>query len=522
MTECVPDRRATSPSRWKTVILAAGLQAGALATVVPAAFGQTEDSYSIRVETNLVLVPTLVFQKARVRYLTEAEVNCSETNAKTFARLQPSEPYLPTDCDGAAVHGLTMNNFQVFEDGAEQKVETVTLETIANATVRDDHGKHREWSLTPRGKWSSSELSGMFTPSDTEHFYLVSYTPPPSREGSCHHVSVKVDRTDAVVFSRDTYCNVKSPPSDPLSGTKFGDRLERNAASPKSGKMGLSLQAGYFYADAESARVQIAVEIPWDSLQREWEHGEFDAKVGVLGVVRRKNGTLAARFSDLACCSTELPGFARFGNRSANLEEPHPEFDPAYLPARYDTQLDLPPGEYEVQVVVSDEAKFGRATTSLSIDTKAEHRLALSSVLLCKRFRDATAANQEAATSKVASEYVPLISKGMEFTPAGDMRFTKKDPWIAYFEVYEPLLAGAGTTDVQFQMRITDVKTGEVKTDTGLRPAKSCVRAGKTTIAIAERMAVEKLPSGTYRVEIQASDSAGNHTGWRATSFAVK
>jgi hypothetical protein len=119
-------------------------------------------------------------------------------------------------------------------------------------------------------------------------------------------------------------------------------------------------------------------------------------------------------------------------------------------------------------------------------------------------------------------EFVPLVSKGIEFTPTGDTRFKKKEPMIAYFEVLEPLLAGTGPTRVQFQMRITDVKTGEVKSDTGLRPSDSYIQTGKTVIPIAEQIAIHELPSGTYRLEVQASDSAGKSTVWRAASFTIE
>ena len=119
-------------------------------------------------------------------------------------------------------------------------------------------------------------------------------------------------------------------------------------------------------------------------------------------------------------------------------------------------------------------------------------------------------------------ELIPLVSKGMEFTPTGDSRFKKKEPLIAYFEVYEPLLAGTEKVNVQFRMRITDVKTGELKTDTGLRPADSYIHAGNPIIPIAEQIAINELSKGEYRLETQACDSAGIATQWRATTFIVE
>jgi len=45
--------------------------------------------------------------------------------------------------------------------------------------------------------------------------------------------------------------------------------------------------------------------------------------------------------------------------------------DVAWFPTRYETQMDIPPGDYNLEVVLSGEEKFGRAealhnTTELS------------------------------------------------------------------------------------------------------------------------------------------------------------
>ena len=36
---------------------------------------------------------------------------------------------------------------------------------------------------------------------------------------------------------------------------------------------------------------------------------------------------------------------------------------------RYETQLTLPPGEYQLQVIVSDGKKFGRSQTPMTVDS---------------------------------------------------------------------------------------------------------------------------------------------------------
>jgi predicted phage tail protein len=158
----------------------------------------------------------------------------------------------------------------------------------------------------------------------------------------------------------------------------------------------------------------------------------------------------------------------------------------------------------------------------LNIDSYDGKQLAISSVILCKRFRDATVAAQEATAVNLAPRYVPLVSKGVQFTPTGDTTFRKGEPSFAYFEVYEPLLTGTPAATVQTQLRITDVKTGQIKVDTGSRSAADWIEPGKSAIHIAVQIDVAKLPPSTYRLEVQATDSAGKRTVWRAANFTVE
>jgi hypothetical protein len=177
-------------------------------------------------------------------------------------------------------------DFRIFEDGREQKVENVSIEPLPLFVSRDNYGYHDEWSLTPQGKWSSPDLGEVgLSPGNRIHFYLLAYTPPPSKEGSCHDVPVKVNRQKLAVFAHTSYCDNKQPASDPLRGTKFGEQLKRDFALSKAGKMELSVQAGSLYSSGQDARVVLALEISWKSRWRTWQNGTFSATIGILGLV---------------------------------------------------------------------------------------------------------------------------------------------------------------------------------------------------------------------------------------------
>ena len=341
----------------------------------------------------------------------------------------------------------------------------------------------------------------------------------------------------------DEYCTGQSP-SDVLNGTKFGGQMERDLDSDEDPKIPLSLQAGFFDTDAGKARAEIALQFPWDVLQRQWgSDWILHASIGVLGMVYKTDGSLAARFSDFACCSGASSVYAQgyggifidpndtndrnaFNNiggiyyqllmKSLSLH------DIVNIPAHYETQVELPPGRYNFRAVLSDGEKFGRADAPLLIDSYDGKALALSSVMLCKRFRDAHVAAVEAAAANFAPQYVALVSKGIQYRPTGDTAFKKGEPLIPYFEVYEPLLATQPETKVEAHLKLLDAQTGQVIKDFPPVDAASYEQPGSTVIRIAREIPFEQLPKGAYRLEVQATDSGGRSTVVRTANFAIE
>jgi hypothetical protein len=443
---------------------------------------------------------------------------CDVAEIERNRELRADEPYIPKDCDDRFFRGLTSKDFYLQEDDAQETVQSVVLERSPIVDVRDNFGHHVEQSSTPTAKWSASDIPYLVVP-DSRYVYRLAYTPPKSSEGSCHHVRVVVNRPDSVVFARSQYCNVKNAPGDQLLGTAFGKRLETLAGSLETGKLSVWLQAGFFHADESKVRVNVALDFPWDSLKRKWIKGSLNATIGVIGLVYSQDARIVARFTDFGCCSPDVPNFAATNRLQRDA---FPELDVLRIPTRYETQIYVPPGNYDLRIVISDDSNFGRVSVPLNIEPVEANQLAISSVMLCKRFRNAAVAAQEAAGVNLAPQYVPLVSKGMQFTPGGDTRFRKGEHLVAYYEVYDPLLATQPGLALATRLKITNTKTGEVQVDTGMRNATGWTEPGKTTIPIAQQVAAEKLPRGSYRLEVQASDSARRSTVWRAANFTVE
>ena len=127
-------------------------------------------------------------------------------------------------------------------------------------------------------------------------YYVLGYAPPPSDEGTCHTLKVKVDRSGTVSRWRSGYCNVK--PTDRLAGKPEEKQLESRITGSQPGTIAASMLAPFFYTSVNTARVNLAIEIPPNTIKFEKQKGKLHATVNVVGLAYKLDGTVAARFSD--------------------------------------------------------------------------------------------------------------------------------------------------------------------------------------------------------------------------------
>jgi hypothetical protein len=290
------------------------------------------------------------------------------------------------------------------------------------------------------------------------------------------------------------------------------------AFAAKTDKIPMSLVASELYTEDGASRVHISLEWPWNSL-----HEGLRTK-SVLGMVFAKDGTLVARFSDLS----DRDGIPdRIGYR----ENYNSEFltDILVTESRYEHQLTLFPGEYSIRVVLSDGTIFGRVEVPLTVEGRDGKEITITPVSLCKQIVDTSGfsphrANEIPGASAIQrfADYEPLVSNDIEFKPTGNTRFKKGETLYTYFQVYEPLLEGQSPATVQIQMRIFDSRTGEVISDSQPISAAPYIKAGSSIIPVGRGMDISKLPIGSYRLDVQATDSTGKSTTWGSANFTVE
>ena len=337
---------------------------------------------------------------------------------------------------------------------------------------------------------------------EQNQYYLLGYTPSESPEGSCHQLKVKVDK-GYQVRARTGYCNVKQV--DLLAGKPVEKDLENRVAGTEAGTVSAPLQLAVFFTGSDTARVDVAMEIPSESIKFAKVKGKQHAEVNILGIAYKSDGQVGARFSDTVKLDME-------DKKQIEEFQKHP--------MHYDTQFDAAAGQYTFKLAFSSGGEsFGKLEKPLNIDKYDGKQFALSGIAFSKELHKVTDADA-GLDSLLLEGRTPLIASGMQITPTGTDRFKKTDIAVAYMEIYEPMNMGEKVPQIGVRMRLLDRKSGEVKLDSNLVEMTAQSKQGNPVVPIGLRLPVNQLTPGTYKAEFTAMDAAGK-TAARTVDFDV-
>jgi hypothetical protein len=340
---------------------------------------------------------------------------------------------------------------------------------------------------------------------EQNEYYILGYSPTDSPEGSCHTLKVKVDRGGTIVRARSGYCNVR--PTDLLAGNSTEKDLESRVKGSAAGNVNASMQVPFFYTSPNTARVNIAMEIPSGSIDFEKVKKKFHSEVNVLGIAYRPDGTVGARFSDTVKLDLE---------NKKELEAFKEQ------PLHYENQFEVASGQYSLKIAFNSGGEnFGKLEMPLVIDPYDGKQFALSGVAFSKDVHRASEVDSGLDGVLLAGR-TPLVAQGMQLVPTGTNRFKKTDTGAVYVEIYEPLLLGPDPPQVGLQLKVVDRKTGESKNDSGLMSVATAIRADNAVIPVGLKLPVATLTAGAYRAELKAVDGAGRSSTIRSADFDVE
>lgn len=340
---------------------------------------------------------------------------------------------------------------------------------------------------------------------DQSQYYVLGYRPTESLEGSCHTLRVKVERGGTIVRARSGYCNVR--PRDLLAGNPIEKDLETHATSELAGTVTGAMRAPFFYTSPNTARINLAIDIPAQAITFEKVKGKQHAAVNILGIAYKPDGTIGARFSDTV--NLDLDG-------KKEVEEFQKK------PLHYENQFEAASGQYNLKVVFnSGSQSFGKLEVPLVIDPYDGTQFSLSALALSNdmhRLSDQPAG----IDADLLEDKKPLVVRGTQIVPSATNHFKKTDNTAIYAEVYAPSLVGTNPPKLAVELRIVDPKTKEQKMTSGMLSISSEMPTGSPLVPVGLKLPIASLTPGSYQVELRAQDSAGNSTKVRSADFEVE
>jgi VWFA-related protein len=338
---------------------------------------------------------------------------------------------------------------------------------------------------------------------EQNEFYLLGYVPPPSPEGGCHVLKVKLDRGGMEVRSRPTYCNIKS--NNVLEGTPVEKQLEARAAGSQAGSLQGAFQLPYFYTAPNVARVDLAMEIPSSGVQFNKEKGKYHASLNVLGIAYKPDGSVGAKFSDTVNLDLEKDEVKEFTKQ----------------PYLYQNQFDTAAGDYKLTLVVSSGGDaFGKFEKDLKVDPYDGKQFSLGGVVLTNSVQRVSDSSTS-MDSVLLEDRTPLVVKGLQITPSASNRFKKTDNVDLYTEIYEPMLTSPNPPVVSAGYGVLERATGKLMYKTNAVRLDDFIIKGSPTIPVGMSIKVKDLPPGGYSLVMMAVDSAGHHAANRTIDFDV-
>ena len=313
---------------------------------------------------------------------------------------------------------------------------------------------------------------------DQAQYYLVGYVPSDKGEGACHTLRVKVERSGAQVRARSGYCATK--PVDFLAGKPISKQLEERAMGSQAGDISGFVATPFFYTSPETARVNLAMEIPGKAIQLDKVKGKYHGVVNILGMAVKPDGTVAARFSDTAEIDLEKGDVDDFTSH----------------PYHYENQFYIAGGQYTLRLAVSSGEKYGKFEMPLIVDHYDPKKFGISELALSKQFYKVSEMST-ALDAQLLQDRTPLVTQGLQMVPSGTNRFKTSDRVAIYLEVYEPLIADEKAPKVGLKMRIVDEKTGKAQLEAGVPDTGSSVIPGNPVIPMGVPLPVDHLQPGT-------------------------
>ena len=246
-------------------------------------------------------------------------------------------------------------------------------------------------------------------------YYVISYTPPDSKEDVCHALKVKVDRGGTTVRARSSYCTGMA--QSPVTAKTGETDLEKRAAGAQSGSITASVELPFFYTSPGVARVNLAIDIPPGAIPFEKRSTGLHADVNVCG--HRFHLRWLSRGPLYRYHGARFQRGRRAIAKAGALRE----------------AIQNCAGRVQVLAFIRGGRQVRETGADADHRALADGQLALSGLALSSELGDGSGGNAPSGAG-LLDDRTPLKVNGGELVPSGADVFDKSGKAYCYLEVY--------------------------------------------------------------------------------------
>ena len=336
---------------------------------------------------------------------------------------------------------------------------------------------------------------------DTSFYYLLAYTSTnPAQDGKYRKIQVRVNRVD-LKNAKVEYKNGYYAQSDFAHSTKEtreAQLQEQLQSDVPSNDFPVYISSGYFRINDRQFYVPVSVVVPGSQIPFTRGSDKDKATLDFMALMRDEQKRPYGQL------------------RQTVTVEPSASQDVKNKNVQYDTGFQLPPGKYDLKLVVRENqtGRIGSFEAEISIPELKNEPVKLSSIVV---------SNQKQAV-KTTQKNNPLISNGNEIVPNVTHVFSSGQNLYFYYEVYDPAREEKDNNKnaVRLLSSIVFYKNNVKAYETPLVQADELNVPDRKATAFELQVPLAQLKPGFYTCQINVVDDAAGKFAFPRIALMVR
>jgi VWFA-related protein len=337
---------------------------------------------------------------------------------------------------------------------------------------------------------------------DTSFYYLLGYASTnAAQDGKYRRIQVRLNRADlknAKLEYRNGYYS-QSDFQHSNKETREAQLQEQFQSDVPSSDFPVYISTGYFRLNERQFYVPVSVVIPGAQIPFTRASDKDKATLDVMAVVRDEQKRPFGQLRDTVSV------------------EPSASADVQHKNVQYDTGFQLPPGKYDLKLVVRENqtGRIGSFEANVEIPDLKNDPVKVSSVVV---------SNQKQAVRPRQRNLNPLINNGSEIVPNVTRVFSSEQNLYFYFEVYDPAKEEkAGDKNaVRLLSSVVFYKNNVKAYETPLVQADEINIPDRKATAFELQVPLAQLKPGFYTCQVNVVDDAAGKFAFPRLALMVR